>query len=146
MHVIVIRVREHGSVAIPIILMLVPVNTKHGKNRAVVAFHLPIGLGLVRTREHVRDSQDIASNLKKLGRELFAVVRDQALWWAILENPVLHESHGYIVCSNLAQGYHLGELCKPVRDDQQKGMRFLGPLQRSKNIDAERRLRLGSWK
>ena len=108
MHVIVIRVREHGSVAIPIILMLVHVITKHGKNRAVVTFHLPIGLGVVRTREHVRDTQDTAHDLEKLGRELFAVVRDQALWWAILESPVLHERHGHVIGSNLAQGYYLG--------------------------------------
>ena len=63
---------------------------------------------MVRTREHVRDSQDTANNLEKLGRELLAVVGNQALQWALLENPVLHESHGYIVGSNLAQGYHLG--------------------------------------
>ena len=108
MHVIVISVREHGSVAIPIILMLVHVITKHCKNRAVVAFHLPIGLGVVRTREHDRDTQDNTNNCEKLGRELFAVVRDQTLWWALLENPVLHESHGHVAGSNLAQGYHLG--------------------------------------
>ena len=85
MHVIVIRVGEQGSVAIPIVLMLVHVIKKHGKNYVVVAFHLPIGVGVVRTREHVRDTQDAAHDLEKLGRELFAVVGDQALRWAILE-------------------------------------------------------------
>ena len=51
MHVTVIRVREHGSVAIPITLMLVHLVTKHGKNRGVIMFHLLTGLGVIRTRE-----------------------------------------------------------------------------------------------
>ena len=74
---VVIRVRENGSVAIPVILMLVHVIAKHGMNRAVVTLHLAIGG--VRTRERVRDTHDASHDLEELGRELFQTIRVQVL-------------------------------------------------------------------